>query len=99
MTLWLPKSEKNSYRKTKTYYEKLVVPFGFRGLFFDTFRTRIPLGHQSPKMYEKGHQKAPQRSPTGHQNDARNQKHATRIKHKIGLSVSRNPARRNARSV
>ena len=67
------KSWKTIYPKTQKSRENGILLFGFWGTFFKVLRTRIPLGHQSPKKYEK----ITKMSPTGHQNDSQNQTHAT----------------------
>ena len=43
------KTLKTVCQKTQILYEKVIVSFGSGGPFFQVFRTRIPLGHQSPQ--------------------------------------------------
>ena len=57
------KTPKNNCWKWQKSSQTGIVSFGFRTSFFQLFRTRNPLGHQSPKKWETCDQKVTNRSP------------------------------------
>ena len=65
---------KIDWRKTPFCYEKVWLPFGFWGHFFNILRTWMPLGIQTSKNSEKGLQKVSKMSPRSLKKHTGNQK-------------------------